>query len=114
MAEFKIEEVPKRFQDKLSQDINYLTKRQIPGLLQICLFGSVARGDFKWNSDLDLAVITEHPLTDHSLRGEIIDMLDMDLNGVSSDVVFRTLNSKSMSNTFDMAFERDKVVVWER
>jgi len=111
---FDVENIPKRFQDKLSHDINYLTHRGIPGLLQICLFGSVARGDYKWDSDLDLAVITEHPITDHSLRGEIIDILDMDLEGVSSDVVFRTLGSKSMSNTFDMAFERDKVVVWER
>lgn len=111
---FKIDEIPKRFQNKLSKDIEYLVHRGIPGLLQICLFGSVARGDYKWNSDLDLAVITENPVTDHSLRGEIIDVLDMDLEGVSSDVVFRTLRNRSISNTFDKAFERDKVIVWER
>jgi len=43
----------------------------------------------------------------------IIDMLDMDMDGVSSDVVFRTKENSGLSNTFNIAFERDKVVVWE-
>lgn len=107
--------LPKRFQDKLQKDLDYLINRDIPGLLQICLFGSVARGDYKWNSDLDLAIITESPLVDHSLRGEIIDQLDDPIGGVSSDVVFRIVNNNdSLSTTFDKLYERDKVVLWEK
>ncbi len=113
MYKFNIEELPVRFQKKLLHDIQYLSECKIPGLLQICLFGSLALGDYKWNSDIDLAVITKSPVTDHSLRGEIIDMLDMDMDGVSSDVVFRTKENSGLSNTFNIAFERDKVVVWE-
>lgn len=112
---FKKEKLPARFQNKIETDLAYLLGRDIPGLVQICLFGSVARGDYKWDSDIDLAIITEAPLTDHSLRGEIIDVLDEELDGVSTDIVFRTKdNNKSLSNTFDKLYERDKVILWEK
>ena len=111
---FDKNKLPKRFQDKIDKDLNYLLNKDIPGLIQICLFGSLARGDYKWDSDVDLALVTEEPLTDHYLRGEIIDILDdRDFNGVSTDVVFRTKNNDSLSRTFDKVFERDKVILWE-
>lgn len=115
MNELNVKELPERFQVKIASDLEYLTNRSIPGLVEICLFGSVARGDYKWNSDLDIAVITEKPLTDCSLRGEIVDTLDEELNGVSSDVVFRVKNNnQSLSKIFDKLYERDKNVLWEK
>ena len=107
--------MPERFKNKIDLDLEYLLNRGIPGLTQICLFGSVARGDYKWNSDIDLAIVTESTLTDHSLRGEIIDQLDDPVDCVSSDVVFRVINNNdSLSTTFDKLYERDKVVLWEK
>ena len=112
--DFKLEELPERFREKLKRDLKYLLGKEIPGLEQICLFGSVARGDYKWDSDLDLAIITKTPLTDHYLRGEIVDVLDEPLNNVSTDVVFRVREGNaSLSTTFDYLFEKDKVVLWE-
>ena len=114
MAMFNIEKIPERSRKKIVHDVEYLTGRDIPGLQEICLFGSVARGDYKWNSDIDLAIITKRAITDHVLRGEVLDELDEEIDGVSSDVVFRTLNTHSLSKTFDAAFERDKVVLWKQ
>lgn len=112
---FEKEKLPARFQNKIETDLEYLLSKDIPGLVQICLFGSIARGDYKWNSDIDLAIITETPLTNHSLRGEIIDVLDEELEGVSTDIVFRTKDcNKSLSSTFDKLYERDKVILWEK
>gem|GEM_PF-1785510 len=111
----KVGKLPERFRTKLQKDVHYLLGKEIPGLFQICLFGSVARGDYKWDSDLDIAIVTEEPLTDHYLRGEIIDVLDDDIDGVSTDVVFRVRNrNQSLSRTFDVLFERDKVVLWQK
>ena len=113
--ETRIEALPERFRIKLQKDLKYLIERGIPGLEQICLFGSVARGDYKWDSDLDLAIVTRKPLIDHYLRGEIVDVLDESLDGVSTDVVFRVSNgNESLSGTFDYLFEKDKLVLWER
>lgn len=111
---FNVEILPERFRNKLQKDLEYLLNRNIPGLLQICLFGSVARGDYKWDSDLDLAIVTAEPLTDHYLRGEIIDILDDPVDGVSTDIVFRTNNNQSLTKTFDFLYERDKVILWQK
>lgn len=115
MSELNLKELPERFQIKIANDLEYLTNRGIPDLVEICLFGSVARGDYKWNSDIDIAIVTEKPLTDRSLRGEIVDVLDEELNGVSSDVVFRVKdNNQSLSKIFDELYERDKKILWEK
>lgn len=112
---FNIKSLPLRFQQKLQSDICYILSKNIPGLLQICLFGSVARGTYKWNSDLDIAIVTQMPLTDHYLRGDIIDTLEESVDGVSTDVVFRTFeHNHSLSRTFDVLFERDKVILWQK
>lgn len=112
---FDVNKLPERFRIKLQKDVQYLLSKNIPGLEQICLFGSVARGDYKWDSDLDIAVVTEQPLTDHYLRGEIVDVLEDAVDGVSTDVVFRILkNNQSLSRTFDVLYERDKVIIWQK
>ena len=111
---FELKDLPSRFQKKIISDLQYLLDREIPGLEQIYLFGSVARGDYKWDSDVDLAIITKDTLTDRALRGEIADVLGMPIDGITSDVVFRTCNNHSMSSVFDQVFERDKVLLWSK
>lgn len=112
---FNLEELPIRFQQKIKMDINYILSLGVDGLEQICLFGSLARGDYRWDSDVDLAIITHEPLTDHYLRGSIIDQLDEEVNGVSTDVVFRSINSTDcLSDTFTKLFDRDKVILWQK
>lgn len=113
--DFDVNKLPERFQVKLKKDVQYLLSKNIPGLVQICMFGSVARNDYKWDSDLDIAVVTEQPLIDHYLRGEIVDVLEDAIDGVSTDVVFRVLrNNQSLSCTFDILYERDRVVIWQK
>lgn len=114
-GDFDISKLPERFQIKLHRDLQYLLSKDIPGLVQICLFGSVARGDYGWNSDLDIAIVTDKALTNHYLRGEIVDVLEDAVDGVSTDVVFRVRDGNhSLSRTFDVLYERDKVVLWQK
>lgn len=52
MAEFKIEGVPKRFQDKLSHDIDYLTKRGIRNVHVKQMLPIAKKDDYLYNKKM--------------------------------------------------------------
>lgn len=105
--------LPDRFKEKLQKDVEFILSKDIPGLEKIYLFGSCARGDFSWDSDLDIAVITNQLFTDHYLRGEISDVLE-ELEGLSTDVIFRTDEDCGVSSIFNVLFNQDKKLIWRR
>lgn len=106
--------LPSNFYSKLEDSIKLIVNN-VPELEEIYLFGSVARNDYKWDSDIDLAVITQKPLNDHALRGMIIDELDWpSKQGIRADVIFRYNGFIGVSPTFEELYERDKKLVWRR
>lgn len=108
------ENLPNRFYNKIIHDLDFIIGLEIPFLKEIYLFGSCARFEQKYDSDVDLAIITEKPLKDHYLRGMILDCLDYELEEVSTDVIFRSSDSDGYSNLFNKEFERDKMLLWKK
>lgn len=106
--------LPERFFNRLVHSVEYLVET-VPDLEEIYLFGSCARGDVKWSSDVDLAVITKNAVTDHALRGTVIFTLDEpDSTGTRTDVIFRTPDMQDGSITFQKLFDQDKILVWKK
>ena len=89
--------------------------KTVPDVEEIYLFGSCVKGDVKWSSDVDLAVVTKKVITDHTLRGTVISILDEpDETETRTDVIFRTPDMQDGSITFQKLFDRDKVLVWKK
>lgn len=113
MAQFKCE-LPEKFYNKLEDSIRIILKH-VDDVEEIDLFGSCARGDMRWDSDIDLAVITENKIEKPEIRGMVIDILDEpSILGVKADVIFRTKDMVDMSDTFRTLFYEDRRVVWVR
>lgn len=105
--------LPTKFYDKIVTSVDFIVQ-EVAAADQIYLFGSCARLEPKWDSDIDLAIITEETVTDHYLRGYVIDTLDMESElGVTADAIFRTPHMHDISKTFKELFEQDKVLLWE-
>ncbi len=47
---------------------------QIPSIEQVLIFGSRARGDYRYNSDIDIALIGEH--VSHSDQLKLMHLID--------------------------------------
>ena len=62
--------LPERFIRKIEYDLNYIQERKIPGLRQIYLFGSCARGEVRSTSDVDLLIITDNKIKDRALAAD--------------------------------------------
>ncbi|MFI3238602.1 MAG: nucleotidyltransferase domain-containing protein [Lachnospiraceae bacterium] len=82
-------QLPSRFEQKLLRDIDHLLSANIPDLDCILLFGSCARGELRLTSDIDLLIITKHPLNRH-FKGELSSLLEIELDGVKTDAIFYT------------------------
>lgn len=69
------------------QCVDYIVK-VVPDVEEIYLFGSCARGEAKWNSDVDIAIVTEERITDRTLRGTVQCELEwLNEDGVKADVI---------------------------
>ena len=107
--------LPARFHNKLQQDLDYLLSKNFSDLLEIRVFGSCATGQYKASSDIDLLVITKEKLENRFLRGEIQETLDEPLDGVSTDVVFYTMESYLKSqDVFSSELRKYSFLLWKR
>lgn len=107
--------LPTRFHNKLQQDVEYLLNKCFSDLLEIRVFGSCATGQYRASSDIDLLVITNEKIDDRFLRGEIQETLDEPLDGVTTDVVFYTMESYLKSqDIFSSELRKDSVLLWKR
>lgn len=109
-----IKQVPERFLQKIKSDLTYIETCKIPSLNKIVLFGSVATGKIKRNSDIDLLIVTEVLITDRMIKAGIRDELSEIIEGVSTDVVFYVVDSyeKSM-DLFTRQIREHGIILWE-
>ena len=107
------ENLPLRFQKKIEYDLQYVINAGIPGLKNIYLFGSCARGEVRSTSDIDLMILTENRITDRTLTSDIRWTLDDPVDGVRTDVVFTTEGADASSRVFKKEVDRDKKLILE-
>lgn len=106
--------LPDRFKNKLKMDLDYILQSNISTLELILLFGSCANGRLKVTSDIDLMIITaEKP--DQTLRGDIASELAEPVKGVSTDVVFYTVDEvKSGKSSFLKQVMKEGLIIWKK
>ncbi|MBU3874493.1 nucleotidyltransferase domain-containing protein [Faecalicatena sp. AGMB00832] len=105
--------LPRRFQAKIEQDIDFLVNAQIPGLKKIYLFGSCARGEVRSTSDIDLLILTDQQIKDRELAANIRWTLDEPKEGVSTDIVYMNEHSVQPDSVFKNVLNRDKKLILE-
>ena len=105
--------LPKRYQNKLIQDLMQLSSFEDIKIDRIVLFGSCARNEHKVGSDLDLLILSEEKLSKH-ITGEIASALEDELEGISTDIIFYT-NAEFQNSTCMLVREirKDGIVLWE-
>lgn len=103
-----------KFKKKVIQCVDYIVK-VVPDVEEIYLFGSCARGEAKWNSDVDIAIVTEERITDRTLRGTVQCELEwLNEDGVKADVIFRAKDTQDWNKVFEELYNEDKKLVWRR
>ncbi len=105
--------LPERFVRKIEYDLNYIQERKIPGLRQIYLFGSCARGEVRSTSDIDLLIVTDSKIRDRVLAADIRWTLDEKREGVRTDIVYTNTQSEKGPSAFQNAVDRDKKLILE-
>lgn len=107
--------MPERFKTALLEDLSFIEKRHLVGLLQILLFGSLSRSDVTRGSDVDLCLVfvdgtdmTSREM--RTFRGE----LRAQSSTVETDVVTCTKSQlKSNSCLLYQEINRDKIILAE-
>ncbi|BCN28805.1 nucleotidyltransferase domain-containing protein [Anaeromicropila herbilytica] len=109
-----MEQIPKRFIDKLIFDLKYIESSRIPSLEKIILFGSVATGKIKINSDIDLLIVTKEMIQDRIIKARIREELSEPINAVTTDVVFYIKESYETSmDLFTRQLREHGIILWE-
>ncbi len=90
----------------------------IPDIYKIIIFGSYARGDFNFESDLDFLVITEHDF-ERKEKLAIISKLRWDIadNGYDADVIIKSrlsYESETGIPTLSRVIQKEGVSLWTR
>lgn len=105
--------MPERFKTSLLEDLQFIQKEQPEGLVQVLLFGSLARSDINFRSDIDLCLVFADGIEMNSydmrvfrgtLRGESL--------AVETDVVTCTVSQLEGENCLlYREINRDKIVL---
>lgn len=106
--------IPIKFASIIKKDIEFIVDLNIEQIAEISLFGSCSRGECKYNSDVDLIVITKGDRLNRSLTGFIRGELEYaDDTDVTTDVVFYDIDVfiSSKERIVDN-IKRDKIVFW--
>ena len=105
--------LPGRFVKKIEHDLEYICRRQLPGLCRVYLFGSAARGEVRSTSDIDILIIMKANEMNRELAADIRWTLEEPINGVRTDVVYKYENYKSENSTFERNLSIDKKLILE-
>lgn len=105
--------LPRRFREKIEQDLDFIMNAQIPELKKIYLFGSCARGEIRSSSDVDLLILTEHKIENRELSANIRWSLDEPREGVRTDIVYMNEQSELPDTVFKNLLNRDKKIILE-
>lgn len=103
------------FKDKLMGTVKELVKcKDELALEAIWLFGSLARGDYTGQSDIDIMVITSGDVQCMRRKVAFMDVED-DIDFPNVDVVVKTYKSlESDAYVFNDFVKHDKILLWER
>ena len=88
--------VQKRFQEPLSEFVNVALEKYGEKIESVILFGSVARGEGKGDSDIDILIVTKEE--DFRLRRALI--------GIAFDILLQTEENISVKVLSKTDFER--------
>ncbi len=106
--------LPARFTKKLSRDLEYILQSNIQNLLFIVLFGSCVNGKIKVTSDIDLMIVTDSRIH-RSQKGSIAANLEEAVDGVSTDVIFYTIDDlRNGRSLFLKQIIKEGVVLWKK
>jgi predicted nucleotidyltransferase len=108
--------IPNKFARIIKKDVNFIVNLNIDLIDEISLFGSCSRNECRYNSDIDLLVITKGERLSKSTTGYIRGELEyIDDTNVTTDVVFydRDVFNSSKERIVDN-MKNDKIVLWRR
>jgi predicted nucleotidyltransferase len=107
--------IPGKFAAVIKEDIDIIVNLNFPQIVEISLFGSCSRGECRYNSDVDLLIVTRgDKLSRYNtgfIRGEV-EYVDKSM--VSTDVVFYdedVLNNSTLRIAANI--RRDKIILWK-
>lgn len=107
-------ELPERYKSTIVESVNLIIKRNVPGLLQIILFGSCARLHLHVGSDIDILIATDKAIKDRRLVSFIradLEFLPEDMQG---DIVFTTKdNLDTNTEKLYSDIRRDGIILWD-
>ena len=101
-----------RFQPTVQRSIDILKDELKENLQSIYIFGSLARGDGKITSDVDLLVSLHEPLT-RKQRFNLYDLICEEEGFVKVDLRFMVNNKlETYSKVFNEVVQREKVLLY--
>lgn len=81
---------------------------------EISLYGSCARGEQKYHSDVDLLVRVAEDTPARLLRRMRSEVMPEDLDLPDVELKFYTGNEFSSSSRFNKNIERDRKIIWKK
>ena len=107
--------IPVKYKKVIRETINNLITANLEDLERVILFGSCARGEVKFGSDVDIMFITKYPVAKAIDRYKYYDLEYYDEGLPSTDIVINSeeflLNSTS---NFSITVKKDGLILWER
>ena len=106
--------IPSKFARVVKKGVEFIVDLNIDQIDEISLFGSCSRGECRYNSDIDLIVITKGDRLNRSVTGFIRGELEyVDDTDVTTDVIFYDIDvfNRSKERIVDN-IKRDKIVLW--
>lgn len=111
-----ISKIPNKFASIIKKDIEFIVNLNIEQIDEISLFGSCSRGEGRYNSDVDLIVITKGERLNRSTTGFIRGELEfIDDTSVTTDVIFydRDVFNSSKERIVNN-IKKDKIILWRK
>lgn len=105
--------MPVRFKTALLDDLHFIEREKPEGLLQVLLFGSLARSDINFKSDVDLCLVFSDEIDMNSYEMRVFrGTLRGESTSVETDVVTCTKSQlESESCLLYKEINRDKIIL---
>ena len=95
---------------KLAQEY---TKRD-PNLIAIVLFGSVSRGDYKPNSDIDVILVTRNVKSTRKLFSEFSYDILLKTNVIVTAIYMTEKDYKNLRTPLTMKVKKEGRILWKK
>jgi len=106
--------LPERFKNTILTDVLFLLEHYYDSIDMLVLFGSCARGTWKWSSDVDILILSKDHLPKQNkidIRAELCEIVDR----VSTDVVFYTYDTfKNSEKKIVAEIKKDGLILWKK